>query len=638
MFISNSESKVKKIAESLEKEQEKTGTKLKDEVHKNYTKFIGSSRAIAALEGDMLRLRSVLNTLEDVLVVEPVATKEATKDTFAKLRHSSSGDSYLDLETHRQNVLQILEACDNLEVLTSSREFPEVIETLGKLEELFQVPHYATISSAVKPRVQKFRASLGAKLLEELENPLVPSHVAISIIDVLKALGYTERSAEIFLESKSNAIRTAIRQLKFRGDIVLYIEELSRVIFESISVVSEYFVETFPEKSLTSRLISWASEEVQLFARIFCRQVLSSDDFSAIREALQIAHRDCRSLETSGMSLKFVFDKALQPSLSAVLKVHIGRIEFAVTNRMQEDDWTLSTFQLSSFFGSFTKLDDTIKLESMKLSESGRQLLVSLDSLVAVCRAFASMDVFAVLVSSLQNLLERFVKKAVKYVTPVLKDHQVFGCFATTYFVTGIAARVVIAELASIFHRPFAELERHRRSLCDSLEDVRSQWAKRRAASLLRSDLNLTCSKYQESLVRNVVGPTQKVHRFVVFMDDFGQAIGDSMSAEIRKRTVGAICLEISNLLDSDVLPIYSGEFNPTAAGVQQFVLDMEFMRTVFVSMSTKNRFSNAIARFKAAAEEYLGHSVEVWPPSMLQDRVNAAVNVVREARSLENL
>jgi len=56
----------------------------------------------------------------------------------------------------------------------------------------------------------------------------------------------------VFLESRSNYISGEIRKLKFEGDIVKHIEELSRLVFSAISITCDDFCVSFDKCSMMS--------------------------------------------------------------------------------------------------------------------------------------------------------------------------------------------------------------------------------------------------------------------------------------------------------------------------------------------------------------------------------------------------
>jgi hypothetical protein len=65
----------------------------------------------------------------------------------------------------------------------------------------------------------------------ELRAPSLKKYERRRIIGWMIRLGHAEKALHIFLQNRSVAIKTDIRQISFQGDITVYISELSQVRF-----------------------------------------------------------------------------------------------------------------------------------------------------------------------------------------------------------------------------------------------------------------------------------------------------------------------------------------------------------------------------------------------------------------------
>lgn len=125
----------------------------------------------------------------------------------------------------------------------------------------------------------------------------------------LLRLNQGERARETFLTGRGTLVRKRTRQIKFEGDISMYISELAMVSFTLIKNTCEWYMAAFKDNRMASGnfsfssvfvltivdnklsigFVRWASEQVELYAETFRRQVYGADqDRKVIEESLDV--------------------------------------------------------------------------------------------------------------------------------------------------------------------------------------------------------------------------------------------------------------------------------------------------------------------------------------------------------------
>ena len=89
-------------------------------------------------------------------------------------------------------------------------------------------------------------------LLNDLSNPAIRKSGVVRTTNWLLRLGLGERARETFLTARGALIKRRTRQIKFEGDISLYISELAMVSFTMIKNSCEWYMAAFKDNSMAS--------------------------------------------------------------------------------------------------------------------------------------------------------------------------------------------------------------------------------------------------------------------------------------------------------------------------------------------------------------------------------------------------
>jgi hypothetical protein len=104
-----------------------------------------------------------------------------------------------------------------------------------------------------------FRAKLDAgaselitALLHDLSDHSIRKTGVVRTTASLLRLGQAERARETFLSGRGTLVRKRVRQIKFEGDVSLYISELAMVSFTLVKNTCEWYMAAFKDNRMAS--------------------------------------------------------------------------------------------------------------------------------------------------------------------------------------------------------------------------------------------------------------------------------------------------------------------------------------------------------------------------------------------------
>lgn len=117
------------------------------------------------------------------------------------------------------------------------------------LPQLAAHPH---ISQRFRSKLDDRTDELVSSLLHDLSNPSIRKSGVVRTTNWLLRLGLGERARETFLSARGVLVKRRTRQIKFEGDISMYISELAMVSFTLIKNTCEWYMAAFKDNSMAS--------------------------------------------------------------------------------------------------------------------------------------------------------------------------------------------------------------------------------------------------------------------------------------------------------------------------------------------------------------------------------------------------
>ncbi|GAA5868987.1 hypothetical protein JCM3774_002441 [Rhodotorula dairenensis] len=277
----------------------------------------------------LLAFKKVAEELINKKRKEMLSEAEARKGDPSSLRgyrsdfDPASGDSDFDPvaalglseASSARDLSWIGDFSDELAVSISTREFEAAVSFVERGKSILpQLAGHAHVSHLFRSKLDARTDDLVAVLLNDLSNPAIRKSGVVRTTNWLLRLGLGERARETFLTARGALIKRRTRQIKFEGDISLYISELAMVSFTMIKNSCEWYMAAFKDNSMASGFVRWASEQVEVYAETFRRQVYGVDqDGRVVEESLEMTKAHGAMLRDVGLDFTFLFDSLLQP-------------------------------------------------------------------------------------------------------------------------------------------------------------------------------------------------------------------------------------------------------------------------------------------------------------------------------------
>ncbi|BGP54222.1 hypothetical protein JCM8202_001355 [Rhodotorula sphaerocarpa] len=204
---------------------------------------------------------------------------------------------------------------DELSVAVSVREFENAVSLIERAKSILpQLAAHPHISQRFRSKLDDRTDELVSSLLHDLSNPSIRKSGVVRTTNWLLRLGLGERARETFLSARGVLVKRRTRQIKFEGDISMYISELAMVSFTLIKNTCEWYMAAFKDNSMASGFVRWASEQVEVYAETFRRQVYGVDqDGKVVEESLEMTKAHGAMLRDVGLDFTFLFDSLLGP-------------------------------------------------------------------------------------------------------------------------------------------------------------------------------------------------------------------------------------------------------------------------------------------------------------------------------------
>ena len=147
----------------------------------------------------------------------------------------------------------------------------------------------------------------------ELASPTQRRLGVVRNVGLLLRLDKGREARRIFLEARSELLRRRTGQIKYEGDVSLYISELAVLYFTLIKNTGDWYMSAFPDYKMASGFVQWAADQIRAYAQLFRRQVYGVDkDPQVVQETIQITMNCVELLSGIGLNMSFLMDELLR--------------------------------------------------------------------------------------------------------------------------------------------------------------------------------------------------------------------------------------------------------------------------------------------------------------------------------------
>ncbi|KAL0478163.1 exocyst complex component 8 [Acrasis kona] len=489
---------------------------LQEIVYENYEKFIESSRDIEGTEKEVEELGVLLNDLRRSIREMSKLELTMEKDDLIRPRiiHAQPND-YLSI----------------LDVAIIKQNFEEAIHLLDKVKmDQVNIIDYQARKHLIK--------SLLLKLLYSSH----PDYKEKEIVTYLTRLESKEVARDIYLDGKSNVLRSGINDAIFTGDIPFYASQISEFEFQSILKTGKSFQKIFNQHSHMSAFAQWILEEMDYFCSKFIQQVFLSDEFDTIAKCVNIVLAHCQKLEDFGISVSFHLMRSISKDVTRAIENFHNSIELAIAKSLADE--------------RFNAKQETVLLNDETVSQymtpSAHILTQELCKFIDQTGSIANNFICAIVVRSTIEMFETYLGNIYSMgLTEHLNDKQFVSIMANINYITKTLLQFALARIVDVFKRPIPELENLITKLSSLYDKFNGKYCSIRASLLVNEKIKWNSLSYYPKPQTNDEKPITNGFLMVIhFVSYLVGHISELIGSDHVKSVCEKFLLDVSKLLN----------------------------------------------------------------------------------------
>lgn len=289
--------------------------------------------------------------------------------------------------------------------------------------------------------------ALAERLCRELRKPVVTVAESIRVVDHLKSLQRGPKALGAYLESRSLQLQREIRKIRFDGNDLHFVTELSRVSFSLISATLDDFRKVFPDPRFLCALVQWGSDEVEHVIARLQRQVFSSTDYKLVTGCVEIAKIHCKVLDNKGYSLVGVFSGSVDGLLCDYGLRAAKRLSQFASQQLVGDRFEPRTFALRPYLSEDAELCEFAGSYAAALFALSREFL-------SVCSLNVSVPTYL----KVLHHIARHVREALRLIesraASLTDDSLSAAAFSCGFLLTEVSTNLVLKQLAATSSYP----------------------------------------------------------------------------------------------------------------------------------------------------------------------------------------
>jgi hypothetical protein len=165
---------------------------------------------------------------------------------------------------------------DEVSVGIACRRYDVAIEQVERARQMVAEWAAGEIVVPLEERIEARAQELAERLLAELAETSVKKAQLVRTVALLDRLASPfaplERAKEAFLAMRSELVRKQIGQIKFEGDLALWVSQTSFVLFTLIKNTCEWYLTAFRDNRLASS--PFPTLQIQILASHSCIHLL----------------------------------------------------------------------------------------------------------------------------------------------------------------------------------------------------------------------------------------------------------------------------------------------------------------------------------------------------------------------------
>ncbi|KAI8843644.1 hypothetical protein BC829DRAFT_400805 [Chytridium lagenaria] len=526
------------------------------------------------------------------------------------------------MDNGRNDLVWIKELPHELDVSVANRDFQVAVALIERARSLL----YGTSSpSAVQTHVQPLYeriSRLSSLISNDLANPVCTKTQAKLNIELLQRLGLEDQARDVFLDSRSQALHSLIRQVQLlssiKWEVSVYVDSMANTVFSFIRYTCDWY-------NVASGFLKWVRREVERFGSTVRRQVFEAKQpFDTIAVCLEHITLHCKQLRDVGLDLHFVLDHLFFNDIVRSIEGYAEIIKLELFSR--------SKVTVSKFFAGRPEQLQELKMDakayslfSIYCSEFGSDMSLLI-----------SISLYAKIVSCLKDFFSTYIVKVLDIFEKPSGYQQNAIMISNVVFIVEHMLPTVSSQLSvNTVERPIPELDDHKEK-----SELESSFIRKTAGKLYKELYNMDFVDYSSGAsILDEASPSEPCFKvshtlvciyFLRFSSElylFATQVGKPLDCrKLLRSTLESLFVRLNK---ADAWETPKGPRRFGFGGIQQLILDMHYLiRSCESIVSPKsNEIANSIC--EKALRAYFSQNPDIkgtFEGEWYDKRVDAAV------------
>lgn len=587
---------------------------LKSYVTQNYSLFIDTSKEIVSIESSMLKLSDMFgqykSSIRGMSELSLGLTDEKQKGD--DLQRNKSVESI----TLEGDLLAIEELAEDLRTLIYQRKFPQAVDAIEEVRSKIETmrnqkaPPDALEDSneslqhlqSVEVKVDMRAGQLVDMLVDELKATSLHKHSERSlVVRYLKRLGREQSALDVVLLTRSADIKLAVRQIKFQGDISVYVNELVSCVLTGIAAVYTDVKALFNDENVISAVMVWAVKELEIFVEVFDKQAYHSEDvLGKLGQCMHHVFTAANQLEKSGLSLSFLLARLLTPGVVDVIQKGYATISRLVSEQQKEEKWITSELWTLKDPSAEDDSEQKNVKKALRITascqfmyETIQTLLDELGPLVDALYVFLKGVLYDPVVLGVLGFFEQYLCDMRQQALSGLDDRQYLAIISNSFYIADDLVPRVSREFARHLARAIPELDTLQAQVFGLHSELKETFIQRKTTTWLENILKWRASDGIPARYSAVEVPEERMQvtgewiSLALAIIQMGNVLCEAQFVEFVRSFLSSAVEAFLTLLQNPLL-WEEREFTVTVGGLKQFLLDLRFLLQCFEFCLTK--------------------------------------------------
>jgi hypothetical protein len=380
--------------------------------------------------------------------------------------------------------------------------------------------------------------------------------------------------------------------LDYAGDIKSSIRDLSALTFAGIRTTAEWYRAAFDDVIKTAGLILWIKLEIGHFAEVASKLIFrSNSSFEDISQTLLTSRQHCQSLREIGLDFVSILDDCFGQPVSVLMGQETEELLAGIKESIETDSFTefvqVATYTISTSIHDFqeTLLTFINRFDPILHDDAGRHQVAKV-AILFEAAADSLMDIFY---------------------TNGKTDGQNQAIISALEFLSNHLLPSVAHQISTRFQQSFPVLKKLENRLKASVHAMYEILAENCTEFWLPSHFEFYA---KDGSLEDDANISQWLLQVLPLMTKMSQSAPAERRMLILQHLHQNILMRLTKLIDSGAIQFRLG-------GLEQFLLDVQFMMKAFEAFTTTEIVDHGLQVCSKALNAYKGSAALAGKPTM---------------------